>query len=756
MCKEISRQGKVIGGFRTGNGKMKCRTSKILAVVLSIAMSLSALTGCSSKEGKDVLSEPQKGRYVEEELTLPEEWSDGKIRQIFRVDGQLHLLLQKNREGNTLLQEWRLEENGSFTEVTQEWLSKLCFPYESYGNLKLMQDKNGTQYLYACFAEEGEDFYRGHLWRSEGDEVTDITPEKWTVMNEQYALYDYPNDITVTDVGTLVSYSFLTIDTIVAEDGSVANSVTPGGFYGEWITASGDRIYQYTVDNVGDVTAVEVRNQKQEILQSIPFSQEQSGYVYFDVLEDGTVIAADTDGFFRCEQGDTNWKKIIAGSDTSFALTSVWCQEIVALPDDSFYVLFGSDEGTKLMQYRYDPNAMIEVTETLTLYTVTESYLLQNAAALYHKEHPEVLIEIKCGFSKMESYTAKPDYAQIYQELNTALMAGEGADILILDGLNMDSYASKGLLADIEEIVAPLEEEGSLLSNITGSYRTEAGNRYAVPLQFGMMFAIGRDITADEMQSMEKLADTLAQKEESYMGTQTVPELVDKFYPFFTEEILQEKQIDKESLAERLEQLKKIADNCGVIEKHDKNEKCYNVWDIAYRCKLAFYETDGFNQAMLPFSAADFVEGSCTCFEQAFYPKLECALNSKSEHLETAKDFLKFALSEAVQSTDYYEGFPVNTASLETLAGKDRTNAEAYTTIEIEEGMAEEFVIKSFSEERARELVDMCKKVSVRVSGDAQIREVLIEVLPDYLEGAKSLEATLDEMEGGLKMYLAE
>lgn len=739
MCKKIHKSG-----------------TKLFATILCIAFTVSALTGCGSKEEAGVLSEPQKGRYVETEITLPEEWSDCDVRQILRVDGKLHLLLQEKGEVNGDLQEWMLDDEGNFVNVTQEWLSDLKLPYEPYGNLKLMQDGKGTQYVYACYADEEEDFYKGHLWRSEGNEVVDITPEKWTVPEEQYGLYDYPNAIAVTDMGTLVSHSFLAMDTILAENGSLISTMAPEDFYGDWIAAVGEVIYQYTMDDMGEVNALKIRSQKQGAIHSIPFAQEQSGYVYFDVLEDGAIIAADADGFFRCEAGDNDWKKVINGADTSFALTNVWCREIVALPDGSFYALFGSDEGTKLMQYRYDPDAVIEITKTLKLYTVAESYLLQQAAALYHKEHPEVLIEIETGFSKMESYTAEPDYNQIYQELNTTLMAGKGPDILVLDGLNMESYASKGLLADIEEIVAPLEADGTLLSNITEGYRTDDGHRYAVPLQFGMMFAIGRDISEAEMESMESLAKALAAKEESYMGPQTVAELVDKFYPFFTEEMVQDKEINRKLLSDKLEYLKMIGDNCGIIQKRDKNERGYNVWDIAYLCKLAFYETDGFNQAMLPFSATDFVNGSCTCFEQAFYPKLEIAVNSKSEYVDTAKDFLQFALSEKVQSNDYYEGFPVNAISLEELAGRDRTDAEAYTTIEIEEGMAVEFAIKTFSEERAQQLVEMCKSVSVRAEEDAQIREVLIETLSEYLYGTKSLEETLDAIEGGLKMYLAE
>lgn len=728
-----------------------------MAAVLSMALAVSALTGCSAGEGgESASSNGQKGRYVEEELILPEQLAESDIRQIMRVDDRLHLLLQSNTEGVAGLQEWMLNEDGSFVEVTQEWLAQLSIPYAQYGNLKLLQDGDGTQYLYACYPEEGEELYQGHLWRGKEKEAVNITPEKWTVMEEQYGFYDYPQDITVTDRGTLVSYSFLFMDIYSAEDGSLLSTAEPEGYYGDWIASEGENLYQYTMDDTGSVDALEIRNYENgTVAETIPLSQEKSGAVYFDVTEDA-IIAADADGLFKWKDGSTDWERIINGEDTSFAFTNMWCQGLTALSDGSFYALFGSEEGTKLMQYRYDEDAVVAVTETLTIYTVEESYLLQQAAALYHREHPEVRIEIQTGFSKMESYTAEPDYEQIYQELNTALMAGNGPDILVLDGLPMESYASKGLLVDIDDIVAPLEENGSLLANVTGSYRTEDGSRYAVPLQFGMTFAIGRELAEEDIKSMETLAGTLAEGQESYMGPQTVEELVDKFYPFFTEEIVQDKQLQRDALAVRLEQLKKIAENCGMLEKREEDTRCYNVWDIAFRCRLAFYGTDGFNNAMLPISAANLVNGSYTCFEGAFYPKLEMGINSRSGHQETARDFLAFALSEAVQGTDHYEGFPVNTMSLEELAGKDRTNAEAITMIEIEEGMVEEFTIKSFPKADADRLVEMCKEASVRAREDVQIREALIEALPGYLNGSRSLEETLDDIEAGLKMYLAE
>lgn len=92
----------------------------------------------------------------------------------------------------------------------------------------------------------------------------------------------------------------------------------------------------------------------------IPFSQDSYSSAYFSVLEDGTVYAADADGFFRCDVGDTNWQKLLEGIDTSFSMSDQWCRDIVALSDGSVYAWFGSESGDKIMIYRYDPDAVIE------------------------------------------------------------------------------------------------------------------------------------------------------------------------------------------------------------------------------------------------------------------------------------------------------------------------------------------------------------------------------------------------------------
>ena len=50
----------------------------------------------------------------------------------------------------------------------------------------------------------------------------------------------------------------------------------------------------------------------------------------------------------------------------------------------------------------------------------------------------------------------------------------------------------------------------------------------------------------------------------------------------------------------------------------------------------------------------------------------------------------------------------------------------------------------------------LCEGLDKPVGEDAKIREVLIEALGGYLEGSRSREDTVQKIEDGLKMYLAE
>ena len=256
------------------------------------------------------------------------------------------------------------------------------------------------------------------------------------------------------------------------------------------------------------------------------------------------------------------------------------------------------------------------------------------------------------------------------------------------------------------------------------------------------------------IKSKKVIAKAVSGKTESYMGDRTCGELVEEFYPLIVDDILQNRQVNRDSLRPWLEDLKKIADNCGILPSR-KEGRAANIWDLGSDVKLVLQETDGFNQAMTPYAVAELLNANVVSVENAFYPKMVIGINSRSEHVEIAKDFLRFALSEELQSVDTYEGFPVNAKALETQAAADRSMAEAYTTYDID-GTSAEFVIKSYSEETAKQLMELCKAATLCLKEDTQIETSLTESLQAYLNGQASVEEAMDAVEGSLKMYLAE
>ncbi len=74
-----------------------------LATCMAIVMGL--FTGCGNKNDLQIATsseEAQKGCYVETELSLPEEWKDKSISQIFRSDDEFIFLWQEEQKVRSL------------------------------------------------------------------------------------------------------------------------------------------------------------------------------------------------------------------------------------------------------------------------------------------------------------------------------------------------------------------------------------------------------------------------------------------------------------------------------------------------------------------------------------------------------------------------------------------------------------------------------------------------------------------------------
>ena len=230
-----------------------------LATCMAIVMGL--FTGCGNKNDQQIAASPdevQKGRYVETELSLPEEWKDKNISQIFRSGDELHFLVAGGSEGQTTLEEWKLGEGDTLTEVTKDWLK--AFPegkdLENSDSFTLLQDAEGNQYLYGnCYRDEESS--SAHLWKEADGSALDITPQKWLEPMDMdgYRFYDTPQYVTLTEDELLVGLSYFSLDVVLAQDGSLvssqeSDSLTDSGSLSDnkWVSAVGDTLYLAQTD----------------------------------------------------------------------------------------------------------------------------------------------------------------------------------------------------------------------------------------------------------------------------------------------------------------------------------------------------------------------------------------------------------------------------------------------------------------------------------------------------------------------------
>lgn len=734
----------------------RIRKGLALFVAAALAVGVAGCGGGQEKTGGSA-KDTAKGRYVESALALPEGVSADDIVQIGKYEGKLFFLeVQENGEEPFVFTEYLQDGQGGFEKRDCEWLNSLELT-ESPWKMDYMKGEGEQAFFFAEY--EGD--YWGHLFATtDGKEGFEITPKGWTegLDMEGYNYYECPDWVGMAASDTLVGGFYDRIEFYSADTGEMLRQMPVSDSYLEGCVPEKDGFYLFKGSDMGNLTGVEkYQDGQSEASETIAFTEKSSGTMssYADVLGDQTVIACTGEGFYRYDVTKREWEQIIPARFTSLIMETMWCQGIAAMDDGTLYALFAG-EGAAIMQYVYDPEYTVGEEKILTVYTVYPCSVVNQAAALFQKAHPEVQVVVETELTYDDMYGGTVDLDSIYSSLNAEILAGNAADILVLDGLKTESFIEKGLLLDIDDVITSLEEKGELLSNITKDYQNEDGTRYHVPLRFAMNLLVCRDIEADSIQDMESMAGDFAGRTEPMLGARTVGDLVGEFAPYFTDEMIREKQLDKEALKKYLEYLKTIADNGGIVNDYGENYRAEGIWEIASTVHAAFYQAGGFNQSMLPVSAAKLVNGSVACFENAYIPEFEVGIYSQTKEEDLAKEFLEFALSTQVQDTDFYDGFPINAVSLENQAGKDRSDAEAYTTIMLGDGQSIGFEIRDFDDTQAAELMEMCKKLDRKVVVDEEVNEKLTDSVAGYLDGSRTLDETVERVEAGLRMYLAE
>lgn len=519
-----------------------------------------------------------------------------------------------------------------------------------------------------------------------------------------------------------------------------------------------------------------------------------STYSIFPAEEAGIYLVCNK-GVYRHVIGGTVMEQVINGGLSSLSDPMKHVTKMIRTAGDGFMAAFL--EG-KVSSFTYDPNISTVPSQTLTAYSLTENDILRQAIIRYQGAHPDVYVEYKTGMDEEGGGTRE----DAVKKLNTEIMAGKGPDFVLLDGLPVDSYVEKGVLADLTPYLTEIEKEEKILSNIKECF-TADGKICMLPAAVTVSMYMTDKENMIDVSDLSSLADMIEELRsehpgEGIMETYSEEMILNALMPVSAPLWIEDGgKINAAELSDYLKQTKRIYSACmeglpeEALQRYLEREQnwvtssdevgAYNdlqgggVQIVAGNEKVTLGELkNAYNYAfMKSVSKAENGENGVNCqmaltpgnVKDSFRPYALMGISAASEKSELAGGLLREALSKDMQSLIYPVGFPVNEAGLqtylETLGGQLPDQArpgEPYGGYGLSnsDGTVISMSIYAPTEQETKELYELLTSVRTPYLADVVVEDAVREAGKWYLEEKCSLEAAVELVQEKLAIYTSE
>lgn len=605
---------------------------------------------------------------------------------------------------------------------------------------------------YAWYADEGQLF---HLIRAKGESCDEIVIPDWDVTAER-DYYMIPGKVGVFANGNIVMAHQGKECTIYSgEDGSVLDRFRCGWY--ESMCVDGNELFMLSYDTPN------VIHYNGETLSALPDIEGNFRALLRMDVRGEEIVASSPEGVFLAKKSGGRFQKVLDSGKFYFSRESGNPLVLLAA-GETFYIAYG-ESGVILKKYAAR-NPDDEFIGELTVYSLENSDLILEIVAQFQTKHPEIDVFYETGEGAEGSTTA----ADHIRALNARILAGDGPDILILDGLPADSYREKGILADMSAALAPVKEE--LLDNILAIYGQEDGI-YMLPFCLEIpMFGI-RGQAEGAYASLGTLADYWEGGEERAADFAALPysyHLALLYYNFQPDFARPDGEVKKEEIAQFLKNVKRIYDAAQASSVGFEGEFADKLYEhyaqkeietyfrgISYsesgyvegESNFAFYNIKGIHGLSNSPYIIKHRGGRLISNWSKFFPNGMIGINAKAKEKALAELFVKEVFSYEMQGKcSFFEGFPLN----EKVLSEDETRDLSYIT----ESAGDQDMGYWFNEREAKEMIDVVRSVNTPVEKNQIIFEIVMEEGCAFLAGEKSLDAAAEGIANRVGIYYLE
>lgn len=793
VCLILSMVAGVLGGCGNGGADVSDGQQGTDAAGSAVSGGQADGEGGQAGEGEYGNENKAMGRYVENAVDLSEyttlscgitEFSDGSFCILDQTAGML-----VSEDGGVT---WRAEAVPGIPDLE-------TFTKDNY-IFTMKADTDGTiAVLSSPSLGEDDEFHTGLLLT--GPDGNTLTVTELTASEEGYVrnIWFGPEGRLFAEmIGSSVLYEVDTVSGDMHKYMSLPN--TP-----DLIQFQGDYMILLTAQD--GITFYDMKEEKwvdDDVLAEFMRQNYLDDYYCYETFtvymvpgEENVIYVAGKGGVYRHVIGGSAMEQIIDGTLTTFSNPSVSIVNMIPLKNNEFMVLFS---GGKLVRYVYDPDVPTVPDELVTVYSLREEDKVRQAIAQYQAQNPQAFVRYEVGMSGSDA-VARED---AIKKLNTELMAGSDPDILILDGLPMESYIEKGVLLDLSDHISQMTGEQELMPNIVESFRQD-GKIYGVPTSFTIPAVFGRQDDVAQIHDLASLADTLERlrqqnPEKEIIGMFSEETALKWLLPVSAPAFVDETgNLDTQVIAEYLEAVNRIytvsTDGTSefIRQRHENMRERYRAATSEDYIAEA-YNSLGNTTMEILMGEAVFAAGNLMNtygFQEVlsinkvegyedmrilpldghsshvFVPDVMTGINASSAHMEEAQAFFDVMMGKEVQQL-FYDGFMVNKAALNSQLSPDwpvlsnggihADYGEVSSCIGSSWEDGREYTLNIYmpTKEEYQELYDIFCKLDTPYIAEPVMEEALTEFGAQYLSGYLSLEEAVEKIQNKVDLYMAE
>ena len=426
-------------------------------------------------------------------------------------------------------------------------------------------------------------------------------------------------------------------------------------------------------------------------VRSVPLSAAFGSPVA--ITGDGTVYLLSASGILRLSPGGEGFEKIADASDYAFGDPSEHLSGLCALADGTLIAMLGGGNGVtvvggdsfrygfggtgdgdsaRLMAYVFDPNLDLSNRTDFTVTALRATAKLRKAVSEFQRAHPELNVKLN---AKLDEYDDQTPVEDAVRALNTDLLAGNGGDVLVLDGLPTDKYIEKGVLRDL----TALSDGLGLLPGIHSGSKAPDGKIYAIPAQFAFTTLWGRRAQSEKVTDLQSLLNLPLQDGQTPLYGRTPEGWLRLMFPASGnafQDGIGNLRFDSESFVKFLNAVEGLyalqaeqpdetrADDLDMEELQAlmNGSVALAPGVIASTMQAAIYYTVSGEKEALPVLLPS-VGGAGS----AYTPSLLLGVSALSDNADLAEAFVKSLFCPELQELDQSEGLPTVSASLDTL-----------------------------------------------------------------------------------------